>query len=62
MERPLSAMVSGNLYSPEFHITSHHFILPRSHGAVRVISGQDSQFVLEETYDAKENKHGVSSY
>jgi hypothetical protein len=31
-----------------------------SHGAARVISGQDSQFVLEETYDAKEDKHGVS--
>jgi hypothetical protein len=46
-----------------------HFTLPipssviryrESHSAARVIEGQNSQFVLEETYDAKEDKHGVS--
>jgi hypothetical protein len=31
-----------------------------SGSAARVIEGQDSQFVLEETYDAKEDKHAVS--
>lgn len=31
-----------------------------SHGAARVIEGQDTQLVLEETYDAKEDKHEVS--